>query len=222
MDLARFISFLSTKSLYLSRLCDLSDKFEGHLPPYAVAAVDTQYAAVERQCGREPGDQPGYADGVVEYMRSCAYVNCWCMHEHESEAMWRIDGREGGVAVRTTFQRRTDALPETCHIGCIRYVDYSKEPPSLDNYFNLATHKRHNFSHEREVRIVLMNYTAGADRMFGGTSPPHHMIERIDLASLEEIRLSPYAERWMLGIVSELVSKYDCPLRVVPSEMSLS
>lgn len=152
------------------------------------------------------------------WVRQNTYVNCWCCHPHESEALWRLYNFPSGVAIRTTFAKLEAALPTHCYLGTVTYLDYSTQVPPTDNFYNLAMHKRVQFSHEHEVRAV---YTAMPVQETPSESPrtPPYMTFPIEMTAVEAIVLSPYAPRWFLPLVEDLLRKYRCDTPVRRSSM---
>ena len=103
-----------------------------------------------------------FIDMLVQHMRQSRqelYISCWHLDDLESEAMWRIYcGRNNGIAVVLPYKRLRESLiwPNT-HIGEISYINYNLEDIpelGLPSGYPLAMHKRKEFSHEREARIV--------------------------------------------------------------------
>jgi hypothetical protein len=221
IDLPKLVSFLMTRSIHLTRLTDLSDNFEGRLPPHAVTAVNGEFDRTERLCDREPEPDPWYADAIVRWARESTYVNCWCCHPHESDALWRIYNYPCGVAICTTFSKLAAALPDACSIGLVRYLDYEREAPSTDNFFNLAMHKRAFFAYEHEVRVAA---TVTPFRQLNlpeqPPSTPPFLTYAIPFDAFEQIVLSPYAPTWFLPLVVDLLRRYECLIPIKQSSMT--
>jgi hypothetical protein len=100
----------------------------------------------------------------MEFRRSHV-VNCWHSNPNESDAMWRLYLKSNeGVAIQTTTARLTGALQGTVKdidISQVRYLDYDREafygqdyPHRNYNLFMPLIHKRKEFVHEREVRLI--------------------------------------------------------------------
>jgi hypothetical protein len=117
-------------------------------------------------------------------LRDSVYGQCWTLHQ-ETDAMWRIYSNDKqGAKVKTTIRKLLNALQTTegrsakvtCFIGEVQYAKTQKELVSRLSQINLLNtdgsgipesliHKRNEFSHEKEVRLI---YTGG------GTSDIHH------------------------------------------------
>lgn len=150
-----------------------------------------------------------FADFMVSNIASIRkqlYVSCWHLGEWESEAMWRIYcGHGDGLAAVLPYACLRDSLtyPNT-HIGKIKYVDYNnlEEFHIADTFFSVALHKRKEFGHEEEVRIVHLNLL----------SPDESRPEFLDIPwdaenVLEEIVISPYAKPWYTEMVKGMVER---------------
>lgn len=218
VDLPKLTSFLWTRSLHLSRLSDLPDKYEGHLPAHAIRRVNEEFAAMERLCGREPHPPIEYAQEAVDWVRASVYVNCWCCHPHESEALWRLYTLPSGAAISTTFSKLANALPPECHIGCVRYLDYDADAPDADNFYNLAAHKRVFFSHEREVRVASVVPRMRRQPEQPPSTPPF-MTYPVEFAAFDAIYMSPYSPDWFFPLVADLLKRYDCSIPLLRSRM---
>ena len=152
VNLAKFISHLVSKSLALTRLDLFDDPYEGSQTAKTVAGIDAFLKNMS-------GPNSGYHElgKLVRANRSCTYVSCWHINEHESEAMWRLyAGAGGGVALQTTYKKLVESIEEQygTYIGVVRYIDYSVASFPDANLFWPVMHKRASFSHEREVRLV--------------------------------------------------------------------
>jgi hypothetical protein len=150
-----------------------------------------------------------FADFMVSKiasMRKQLYVSCWHLGEWESEAMWRIYcGHGDGLAIVLPYERLRDSLtyPNT-HIGKIAYVAYNslEQFEIVDAFFSLAFHKRKEFGHEEEVRIVHLDLLSSDDER------PEALDVSWDVENaIEEIVISPYARSWYTDMVKGVVEK---------------
>jgi hypothetical protein len=161
MPLTKLVSMLDTRSLHFARADTLSDTFEGS-GSRATALIDPRYAIYdERQ-----------RNALLRFDRRCAAINCWHMKEHESAAMWDLYSNDG-IAVQSTFERYVRALPQKdpqersggIYVGMVNYIDYDREHFAVHgNSYSRFMHKRKSFSHEREVRGVIVQ-VATDDRL---------------------------------------------------------
>lgn len=136
--------------------------------------------------------------------RKRLYVCCWHLGYWESEAMWRIYcGHTDGLAIVMPYERLCDSLTrQNTHIGKMTYISYDTEIFDGVNWFSRALHKRKEFSHEEEARIVSLELTTSEDMLPESLDIPWEMDNAID-----EIIISPYAKPWYAEMVKELVER---------------
>ncbi len=217
MDVAKLVSLLQTRSLYLSRIDRLHDPYEGRIGRHV---HDTLAAAVVM----DPRLQI-FIDSIpdTEKFVRCYFVNCWCLQEHESDALWRIYGglQNAGIAIRSTYGELVRQLPSTDFIGLVKYLDYGAVGFSLGNVLNQVMHKRTQFSYENEVRIVRAPSEFIIDReshRVNLENVPLGVPCEIDPNKLiEAIVTSPYMDDWLVEVIRRLVEKYEL---IVPVEIS--
>lgn len=145
--------------------------------------------------------------------RDMIYVNCWHENEYESDAMWTLYSKDitNAVAIKTTYQKLFDALGRDplIDIGRVNYINYNKSFSSNDS---TQWYKRKSFSHENEVRAVLINEKR---RELNGVPID------VDLDILiESIFISPYAGNWFVDIVKDVLKKYNLNKTVFHSDMA--
>ena len=219
MNLPKLLAFLASPGLHCTRLKDLEDPFEGRYPKHALKTINSEYARMERKCGRDPGPNPHFGENTTIWVRESVYVNCWCCHNHESEALWRIYAHPDGVALTTTFRRLKEALPEDHYVGKVRYLDYAEDSPSPDNTFNLAITKRTNYAHEHEVRVVRS--IAPVHLVFPELpdETPPFLTTPISFGVFDTIYTSPFVPAWQHRLVQDLLRRYGCPIKLERSRM---
>jgi hypothetical protein len=145
--------------------------------------------------------------------RDMTYVNCWHENEFESDAMWTLYSKDitNAVAIKTTYQKLYESLGRDplIDIGRVSYINFNKEFSSNNS---TQWYKRKSFSHENEVRAVLINETR---RELDGVPID------IDLDILvDSIFISPYAGNWFVDIVKDTLKKYKLDKPVFHSDMA--
>lgn len=217
MPLAKLISLLQSRSIYLSRLDILKDKHEGSL---------THLAVMDRSLGANNFSPEKTLAKTREFNRqvkNACYVNCWSQSPIESEAFWRLyTSKDDGIAIKTSYQSLLDIVKpvDGLYIGKISYLDYEVENFPLDNIFYQVMHKRLAFAHENEVRIIKLE-----DRyMLPESGPgPIGLHVPVNLESLIQlILISPYVQHWYVQVVEEVLHKFAPKLgsRVMQSRMN--
>lgn len=197
MDLAKLITLLRDQSLYLTRIDQFSDPYEGTTTAGTAEGI--------REFLRIAGAKDNLSNILQFYesLRACVFVSCWHANEHESEAMWRLyAGGEGGVAIRTSYAKLVRAIEkhQRFYVGEVQYIDYSTTTFPDANTFRVVMHKRSAFSHEREIRIVHdMGQPITGENPLGVALP-------IDLADLcEEIYVAPTSAPYYFEAVKSIV-----------------
>ena len=223
LDTAKLVSLLLSNELRLTRLDQLPDKFEGTYTRRAIDAVERDAIADQLAAGATPEESEKLAKSLLRvpgFVRRVMYVSCWHLGDHESEAMWRLYcGTKEGVAIVLPYRQLKESLTyESTFIGRVEYIDYEADSNQSDNLLSLAMHKRREFRYESEARIVHLDPGPISDR------PPSTLSAVIPWTPAEHITsliVSPYAERWYIDMVRDLVSRIAPNLRdkVIASSM---
>jgi hypothetical protein len=237
----KFLSLISRKALYFSRLDYLGDPFEGSLP---VADFENMRKGIEKAAELwekmnveyDPKDYKEMNSRIHQDERQIFFVNCWHLNENESSAMWDIySEKDEGIAIQSTFKRLRDCFrgfDRTIWIGKVKYIDYNKESIPDNNSLNKFLCKRKSFEYEGELRAIIQPLDPGLEI-------PYHILEAIekilqkqgvstrgiyvdvDLENLiEKIYLSPLAEEWYLELIESILSKYNLDIKVEQSSLS--
>jgi hypothetical protein len=216
MDLAKFAWMLENRALYFCRSDLIGDPFEGSMP---VLNATLRALALERLQGM-PREQAERASQQLEagtrLIRREIYLNCWHMNEHESAAMWRLYAAgDQAIALRSTYRRLRDCLPERVHIGKVRYIDFMTDVVHAGNIYSPYAHKRASFAHERELRAIYWDRSQAGDEAKPGTS------FLVDLPNLiEVVHVAPTLPDWVHRTVEALTRKYELEIPVLKSAMN--
>lgn len=197
MSLPKLISLLDSQRLYLTRLDKMCDRYEGSVTRPTAEGINLHFKLTGSS-----GDYNGVADLFVQG-RSASFVSCWHANDHESEAMWRLYGGTGGIAIQTTYSKLVESIANEYHvyIGLVRYIDYEKEWFPDANAYSPIMHKRKSFEHEREVRLVWY---------WGSPTPPDAVPESLsipwDVSSIvENIFVDPEAPPYYFEAVNAVL-----------------
>jgi hypothetical protein len=228
MDFTKYVSLLSSKSIYFTRADCFEDIFEGAKGiKKNKQAWDSHYLNFFRNAVRNPPDgtcqqseqqieetaqrllreleHGGHAD------RKMTFVNYWHENEYESEAMWRLYSSflPNAIAIRTTYQCLYNSLHKNpdISIGRVKYLDLNKQYAGIDGAF---WHKRKSFEHEREVRAIVTDHNC---RQEGIMIPCD-----LDLL-IESVFVSPQAPDWFINVVNDIHEKYSISVKVSKSEL---
>lgn len=222
MDLARYLSLLQTEALHFARADQMSDRWEGSYSEVNQLLRPQMYGPLFEEISTA-------MIGQRWRMLQTTHMNCWHLAEIESAAMWEIYQREGrGVAVRSTWGDLTSSITaERAVFGAkVKYVDYKTTFIPEDITFEAFMHKRESFSHEKEVRLIMIT----------GLTMPHPTEENsaislgpeapvlpvsVDLTRLmQEVFVAPNAPDWIADTVADVTSRYGFNFPVRQSDLA--
>ncbi|MBB2494133.1 DUF2971 domain-containing protein [Aquipseudomonas ullengensis] len=203
MSLAKLISLLETKSLYLTRVDKFSDPYEGTLTARTAAGIEAHL--------KQLGSSNGFEElrEIFKKSRMETFASCWHANDHESEAMWRLYcGSASGVAVQTTYSKLVNSIEHQydVHIGLVRYIDYTEGMFPDANTFSPCMHKRASFSHEHEVRLVHFSMSPPEPEV----SPESSKIPWDLQVYADRIYVDPYAPTYYFEAVKAVLAAM-CP-----------
>lgn len=231
MDMAKFISLLSTKSLYFSPAESFDDPFEGakgilekegkwndYYLEFFRYAIKTAPGISEEDSSGEKLEMTAQkllnelAQGGVNDRKNIC-ISCWHCNDFESEAMWKLYSVNvtNAIAIETTYQRLYQALGEDPYIdiGKVKYIDYRTQFSGIG--CGAFWYKRKSFEHEREVRALIRNHENNGK----GVSCPANL----DIL-IKNVYVSPYAPEWFAEVVRDVVKKYELNKPVLYSTMA--
>ena len=153
MNLASATLLFTTGNLWLARLSKFLDNKEGHWPQ---SQVDNYLEVGRNLLHTDPTAGEEYIQHELDSIPRRCCASCWTAADTHSPLHWsRYDADGGGVAVVTTYAKLRDALPPTCHIGLVRYVDFGRgDVVDFNSFIGAASfHKRQHFETESEIRV---------------------------------------------------------------------
>ena len=230
MDLGKFISLISTKTLYFASASSFQDPFEGakgtasNKGKWDSFYTDFLKKAIITAPGNEAkifaeGELDSEAERILSdmnknglIMREHTYISCWHCNDYESEAMWKLYSMNvtNAIAIQTTAQGLYEALDKDpqISIGKINYIDYQNKFAPINGSF---WYKRKAFAYEQEVRAIFTDFEA---KTSGVTI-------NVNLNKLiEAIYISPYAPAWFESVVRSVAEKYGINKPIYYSEMT--
>lgn len=230
MDFTKFISLLSTKTLFFTRADRFEDPFEGakgikknkhkwnkHYLDFFQQAynnppegVDFNKSDLEIQQEAKRLLQQLDKGGKLKLKKT--FISCWHDNPVESEAMWKLytKNMSEGIAIQTTYGKLYRALKRnpSISIGKVNYIDYSKKFVGINESFWF---KRKSFEHEREVRAIYNSYTMDND--FG--IPMEVNIKTL----IQKLYVSPTSQDWFVNVLEETLKKFELNKKVYRSSM---
>ena len=222
IDFTKFVSLLDSSSLYFTRADKFEDPFEGargfkyqedeayktvtkfHELQILAAHKDENFT--QSDLDREVADSMTKAKENYANLRKKIFISCWHANEVESEAMWKLytSSVSQGLAIQSTVGKLIESIEENTdvEVGKVKYVDY--EQPLKAN-MNPYWYKRSSFSHENEIRAIIVD----------DKCTDSGVMRRANLPLLfENIYVSPLAARWFFELVEQVLKKYgiSCPI----------
>ena len=242
MSLEKFVNMLETKSLFFTRADKFEDPFEGFIPP---ALVELYRESVKHATLDENFTE--ILIKIDESSRKYVMCNCWHQNEEESMAMWeKYHMRNGGIAIKTTACDLKDSLSDKhdIFIGKIEYNSHKFYGYKFTQHFKNSRlssgkkwtyfpyfHKRQAFEHEHEVRVIIdvdrfvrehlegLNLKTILETEFPDICDIGMLFNADVKRLINEVIISPYAEKWVTDTVKSVVHKYGFDFEVSPSEL---
>jgi GTPase SAR1 family protein len=162
----KYISLLTYRALWFSKLNILTDQYEGYMPAIADAEMLAEFQEWKDKLDPSLHEQiDNMNKRNVEDGRELLVASCWFLADSDSERMWKeyANGSEG-VAIKSTIRALSQFVfcdPRTSHIGKVQYVDlenYSMSHYQANQAHHRAFLKKLEYCHENELRIVTMNF----------------------------------------------------------------
>jgi hypothetical protein len=225
MNLSKFVWMLQHEALYFCRCDLLGDPYEGHYPKTLADGEDefVRSMLANAQFGQIPNAEDvarSAFKAMLEQPKKIKeemFVSCWHMNEEESSAMWKLyTSHDESICIRSTYQTLADGLPDACHLGQVKYIDYRRDRFEAGNLLNYIIHKRKSFEHEHEVRAVVWKF-AGSDLPFEAVGSQGLVIPVNIQTLVHEIFVSPDSKPVFREIVQGLAARYGVTAQVKQS-----
>ena len=208
MDLHKFLSFVLTKSIYLTRLDKFEDKREG------ITANQLLYKSIKRKLDNYPpfsamskfmtidnlGSTMNKIEDELKIIQKFNFANCWVLSDNSSEsvAMWNLYSKPNSIAIKIKYSDFKEkfsnvevinyGLKEEVICSPVNYIDFHNDEIILkllqENKIDPIFMKDISFSHEKEFRIVLKEKAREI--------PPINFKENISRKHIEMLHNSMY------------------------------
>jgi len=205
IDLHKFLSFLFTKSLYLTRLDKFEDKREGttmyhlinkmikrDLDKHSIFNNAREYATIDSL-----GSTMNRIEDELKLIQRFNFANCWVIggKNIESTAMWNLYSKPNSIAIRIKYSDFKDKFSNETfenfgnidELICspVNYLDFQNEKSIFKNKaVDPVLIKDISFEHEKEFRIVLKEKHRKI--------PPINYKEHISRKHIEKVHNSIY------------------------------
>lgn len=218
MDLPKYVSLLSEKSLWFSRVDLLRDWYEGRVPFNHVLSMPKKYLE------RDPSMLPEEASirtvkdiENIDSFRKYTLVNSWSISKIESFALWKIYlGRSSqGIAIESRVGSiRNCFTSDKLKKAKIGKIDYSNSIKEINQDIICGTKKPY-YSYENEFRIFVQNQFIEDQSSHKERQPKFQDGTNIEIdpkVLIHNVVVSPYCENWFFNLVKKLtyeIMKYD-------------
>ncbi len=224
MDFAKYVSLVSSKSLYFARLREFKDHFEGSFWPTKILKPDFEHPNITES------DKATWKQNLEENKKYIA-VNCWHLSEYESDAMWRIYAKDDkGIAIQSTYgclceelENAKTNLPYLHEINRVKYIDPFKDMFRGNQLWIFAgvLHKHKSFDYEKELRAVLFTKKPISKPNEEYDFSKGVLMQLDDLNSfIEKVIICPYSPNRFYESVKSVSEKYGLEDKVNRSELT--
>ena len=228
VDLHKFISLISSKSIYIARLDKFEDKREGitlkHLYFKKIKSVldnnpifdgIREFATVDSM-----SNYMNTANKELDQIQKSHYASCWVLTDklYESAAMWNLYSRPNSIALKIKyhefkklvlakgFENPAKDIEITC--SPVKYINFQKtnfiHNPGQKELENSVFMKDSSFEHEKEFRIIAKENKKDA--------PPIKFRDGVSDAHIEKLYNSLYN---CDGINLKLIDFENYPFEIV-------
>jgi hypothetical protein len=207
MDLARFVSMLDKRAIWLARADTFRDKHEGRFPDAMRAWIEKAYEGFSSDDPSPVKDVEDFQDYLVKN----TFISCWHKNHDENMVMWEIYGRDtNAVAIQTTVDLISNSIDSSGldgHSLLLQPVIYERSEDVLDKllYEQCFFRKRPHFAFEEEVRISLDTYS----RLGPSKDTPYGYALPVSVnALIASVWVHPDSSKWFVEAVSSITQRY--------------
>lgn len=233
LDLTKFASLLSIKSLFFCRLDKLEDHFEGTTSKPNFERRKELYKNQHSLSFKfkELTDEEVDLEVEKRYKKDDKYkalncVCCWNKFTSESAALWKIysDFRKG-IMIKSSINKLKVSFHNTneeLSLSEIEYIDYNNDYMPDGNSMYPVIHKHKAYTFEEELRLIYsvesepgLTYNWNKEKIMKGKYIKVDVNELID-----EIVVSPYAPDWFFELVEDLCYRFELNAKIKKSEFA--
>ncbi len=210
MNLSKFLSLLTTQSLFFCRADKFDDIHEGSFNKNSIKEYEKHVGLTFNN-----GD-------IFKLIPQHTFVSCWHMSSHESVAMWKIyGGGSESVAIQSSVKSLRLSFPSQSNYDndnskfihqAILPVKYS-DSCSLHFLMGPLSCKKPAYSYENELRMIRAEFPS-KDEIIGFVRhprdiPPFYSL-KIDFNQLMHgIYLAPQAPAYLKDVINNLLQRYN-------------
>ena len=197
--LPKFLSLISSSSLYMCRQDKFDNSFEGVMTKKDEAFFESKSSGITKGM---KGDSLG-----------CTYSNCWTKSDVDEYVLWSsYSSLKDGIAIQSTVLRLITALDPSderrVYVSNVQYIDYDSDysfqlTGGIANMIAPLFSKRQYFEAEKELRAMYWDM----DGRFHNT--PEGLLFKVDLKELiESVYVAPQSYPSYRELIEELLLKY--------------
>ncbi len=165
IDLTKFVSMISTSTIFFSRADKFEDPYEGRLNKHSVSAMQEWEQHLSETFYKE-----SYADETernakvekdvkfYEAYREITTISCWHTQDFENALMWKsYSNTNNGILIITDYEslkRAFNASKENITPSLVKYIDWEKQFVPAGNTFYPFIHKPIFYTYEKELRLM--------------------------------------------------------------------
>lgn len=224
MDMAKYVSLISTRQLFFCKADRFEDPFEGKLNNITKSVLQEWYVDEIPKDKRTKEDIAQSLKQLNDYLSSTEKlrpfitISSWHQNDNENFAMWKIYSNwNSGLAIVTNFERAKQSfklVDESVNGGMVKYIQEERDIVNPGNIFNHFMTKRSQFAYENEVRFIHQIQEENVDKKELIDKSNGVYID-VDLEILiDKIYVAPQAESWVKDAVIDLNDKYGIKVEV--------
>lgn len=217
MDIAKFVSMLEQKAIWLARADTFGDKHEGRFPVEMLECIDKAYENLPKSDNPQVKNSNDFQDYLVKN----TFISCWHHNHEENMVMWEIYGRSANaVAIQTTvkdIRKNTNPSGLSGHALIFKDVVYKNadEISGTLLYGDCFFRKRRHFSFEKEVRISLDTYSSLDPTK---DTPPGYKLPVCLNGMINQVIIHPDSPKWFYDVVDSITKRYNLRTPLVRGE----
>ena len=213
MDLAKFVSMLEKKAIWLARADTFGDKHEGRFPDEMLEYINKAYETFDDNDNSPIKDASDFQDYLVKN----TFISCWHQNLEENMVMWEIYCQDkNAVAIQTTVDniiQHINSSNLTGHSLIMKNVEYKNadEIPGVLSYEDCFFRKRRHFSFEKEVRISFDTYSRVKPKK---DTPYGYELPVFLNDMIQKVVIHPDSPKWFQEVINSIIIKYDLHVSV--------
>ena len=211
LDIERLLTMLNDKALFLCRLDNFRDPWEGSWPQSVIDGIRTHW----------PADSQRFFTNTSINVRRFHFVNCWYESPTESAELWDLYAANSGVAIQSTIGLLKSSITDEkdYFVGRVRYVNFEIEPSPSLNLLVPPFLKRKSFEHEREVRVLHWGLPHDEKGIQWEQVASHHKLSIDPNILIERLHVSPSSPEWLFPAIREFCVRFQISAPVVRSSL---